>query len=347
MKAINFIFLEKERILRLMLYGALMGFFYSFVEYYLSDVELLPLIIRATVTSSLIFGSIGLLEILMQDSFRKISFLLVSFLKTILYFFIIIFWLTLINGIYESFFLGESFINGVTIYYQYSGMFVNNVLTILFILLLTNVFIQINSLHRKGELISFILGRYHTPTEQERLFLFLDLKSSTMIAEQLGHFRFGAFMQEYYYDISKAVKTTGGQVYDYIGDEIIISWRFGRSENLNQMGHCVNRIREILLSKVEWYQRNFNYVPYFKAGAHGGKVVVLWVGNEKKEILYLGDVLNTTKRIQSECDRLGTDFLISGDLVSLFKEKKFSFEMRDTLRPRGKTGTVELFSVSG
>ncbi|HTM93239.1 MAG TPA: hypothetical protein VL095_12520, partial [Flavisolibacter sp.] len=46
--------------------------------------------------------------------------------------------------------------------------------------------LQINHLLGEGVLWKFISGKYHQPREEERIFMFLDMKSSTTIAEQLG-----------------------------------------------------------------------------------------------------------------------------------------------------------------
>jgi len=51
-----------------------------------------------------------------------------------------------------------------------------------------------------------------------------------------------------------------------------------------------------------YYLSKYGRVPVFKAGIHGGKVMALEVGSVKKELAYLGDIVNTTARIQGECN---------------------------------------------
>jgi len=36
-------------------------------------------------------------------------------------------------------------------------------------------------------LMNLLLGKYHNPSEEDRIFMFLDMKSSTTIAEKIGH----------------------------------------------------------------------------------------------------------------------------------------------------------------
>lgn len=94
------------------------------------------------------------------------------------------------------------------------------------------------------------------------------------------------------------------------------------------------------------YMEKYGYFPTFRAGAHGGKVTVTWVGEIKKEILFIGDVLNTTSRIQETCKRLSKDFLISGQLLRNFKNfDDFTASFEEETKPRGKDEKVKLYSV--
>ena len=86
--------------------------------------------------------------------------------------------------------------------------------------------------------------------------------------------------------------------------------------------------RERLERKSEYYQSTYGVQPEFKAGVNGGSVIVTEVGKYKKEIAYYGDVLNVAARIQSKCNELGKDLLISGSL----KERLASRESGDDLR---------------
>ena len=337
---------EKEFILRLSLYGTTAGLIYAFFENYLKGTPLLPLILRATVLGSLLLFNIAVFEILIRDNFKKKSFFFILLIKSTGYLLMIACWLVIINGISEAVNNDVSFFTGIAYYYKYSGMVVQNMAVLIFIIIFINALVQTNSLHRKGELVSFILGRYHKPIEKSRIFLFVDLKSSTTIAEKLGHIKFGLFLQEYYFDVAKAVRICHGEIYDYVGDEAIISWPMDNKENLKNCLNCIEHLDILLENGKERYLINYGIIPGYRAGAHGGKSVVMWVGEERKEILYLGDVLNTTKRIQTECKTLSVDFLISGELIKCFPEQKeYRFIFMDKLLLKGKEQEVELYSV--
>ena len=184
--------------------------------------------------------------------------------------------------------------------------------------------LQINQLLGEGVLWKFILGKYHRPREEERIFMFLDMKSSTKIAEQLGHVRFYTLLNELFYEISMPVLYTKAEIYQYVGDEVVLTWELKEGlENSN----CLKSFflfRERLAVNAEHYLNDFGVKPEFKAGLHFGKVVSAQIGDLKKEIVYNGDVLNTTARIQDECNKYNRDCLVSGTLMNRLSKKMVS-----------------------
>ena len=93
------------------------------------------------------------------------------------------------------------------------------------------------------------------------------------------------------------------------------------------------------------YINKYGFVPEFRAGLHGGKVLITWIGEVKKEIVYVGDVLNTAARIAEECKKARQDFLLSGDKYDRLDEasaQKCSFY--NQLRLRGKEEEVKIYS---
>jgi len=73
-----------------------------------------------------------------------------------------------------------------------------------------------------GVLWNMLLGKYHQPQEEQRIFMFLDLKSSTTIAEELGHLRFSRFIQDCFYDLNEIVPQFKAEIYQYVGDEAVL-----------------------------------------------------------------------------------------------------------------------------
>ena len=207
-------------------------------------------------------------------------------------------------------------------------------------------FLQINQLLGEGILWKFIRGKYHKPREEERIFMFLDMKSSTTIAEQLGHVRFYTLLNELFHEISQPVLQTKAEIYQYVGDEVVLTWEVKQGLKNSNCLKTFFMFQERLLRNGDNYLKNFGVRPEFKAGLHFGKVVSAQIGDLKREIVYNGDVLNTTARIQDECNKYQRDCLVSGTLMNRLQQMNgFQWERIDTVILRGKETEVELFSV--
>jgi len=207
-------------------------------------------------------------------------------------------------------------------------------------------FLQVNHLLGTGVLWKFIRGKYHRPREEERIFMFLDMRSSTSIAEQLGHVRFYTLLNEIFHEIAEPVLQTKAEIYQYIGDEVVLTWEM--KDGLRD-ANCLKLFflfRDRLARKAEKYFNKYGVRPSFKAGMHTGRVVSAQIGDLKREIVYNGDVLNTAARIQNECNKYQVDCLISGNLANqLMDLRGYCLERLETVTLRGKENTVELFSV--
>jgi len=83
-----------------------------------------------------------------------------------------------------------------------------------------------------------------------------------------------------------------------------------------QCVRCFFLMQRSIEARKYSYLRQYGHYPRFKAGLHCGRVVATWVGKVKRKIVYHGDVLNTTARIQSLCNELGQELLISEDLLT-------------------------------
>jgi adenylate cyclase len=173
----------------------------------------------------------------------------------------------------------------------------------------------INDLVGPGVLFAFVAGRYYHPRLEERALLFIDLRSSTAIAESLGQVRFLAFLNRFVTDLSLAILEGGGEIHKYVGDEVICSWKLAAGSN---EARCIRACFSALDRLVEGgpaYERDFGFRADFRAGLHCGPVVVGELGFVKKEIALIGDTMNTTPRIQDACREANCRVLVSAALL--------------------------------
>jgi len=289
----------------------------------------------------------GLLELFLipkaEIRFRRWSFTRIILFKIFLYttiIYIITVGLAMLVGLFEGRKLSE-----LAGYLTSTGQLVLVVYSLVIYSLFV-FFLQINHLLGKGVLWKFIRGKYHRPHEEERIFMFLDMKSSTTIAERLGHVRFYTLLNELFHEISQPVLQTKAEIYQYVGDEVVLTWEM---EDGLRNSNCLRfffMFQERLIRNSENYFNEFGVKPAFKAGLHFGKVVSAQIGDLKREIVYNGDILNTTSRIQNECNKYKRDCLVSGNLMErLIDTNGYHWERLETVTLRGKETAMELFSV--
>lgn len=341
---------EKTMVRNYILIGAIVGVVFACTEYFIrvktDDPQLfVPLVVRSAILGPLILGSIVTFSLMAENHFNQKTFIYSVIVKSVFYTISTTFWLVLANGIWFAIRGGVPVFEEIVNYLS-DEIYLINLSSIFFVVIGTVSLTQINSLHRKGDLMNFVLGRYNKPRETKRIFCFIDLKGSTTIAEKLGHFAFASFLKDYYSDITEALRKSNAQIYQYVGDEVVLSWSFKNGLANNNMINCFFEMKKTIHAMKQKYLTKYGVYPEFKAGLHGGDVIVTWVGELKKEIVYIGDVLNTTARIQEDCRRLSKDFLISEDLlnsISGLGNIKASFVEETT--PRGRDESIKLYSL--
>jgi adenylate cyclase len=199
----------------------------------------------------------------------------------------------------------------------------------------------------QGTLSNFFLGTYHHPVEEERIFMFLDMKSSTTIAEKLGHVKYFEMLKEYFFDLSGAVIDHAGAIYQYAGDEMIICWKLKDGLKNNDCIECFFAMQRRLEMQTEKYNSKFGVLPAFKAGLHYGTVTTGEIGSLKKEIIFTGDVLNTSARIQGLCNHFDAQLLVSEDLVKvLHLPAIYTVRSVGENLLKGRSKAMELFYIS-
>ena len=196
-----------------------------------------------------------------------------------------------------------------------------------------------------GNINSWMWGMLNKPHEQERIFMFIDLRSSTTIAEKLGHKKFSHLVQDVFNDLA-IVDNYGGEIYQYLGDGAIVSWNLKQGLAENNVLRAFFAVSRLLERRNRYYNRKYGLEPKFKAGAHVGKVMVLQVGQIRRDISYNGDTMNTAARIESKCNEFKISLLISGDLYQQIPDKKaYRFSSVGEIELKGKRKAVEIYGV--
>src|SRR3989454_1479117 len=205
---------------------------------------------------------------------------------------------------------------------------------------------QLDRMLGPGTLMNLLLGRYHRPVAEDRIFMFLDLNDSTAIAARLGPLRFNDFKNDFFHDIAEPVLETRGQIYQYVGDEAVVTWTTERGLRQGNCLRCVFLVSERIHEQKDRYRARYGIVPEFKAGLHGGPVVTAEIGDIKKDIVHSGDTVNTAARVEAQCRPLERRVLVSAALLSQCQvPEELELEDMGERELRGKVEALRLYSV--
>lgn len=197
-----------------------------------------------------------------------------------------------------------------------------------------------------GTFGNWLRGYYYSPKREERIFMFLDMKDSTSLAEQLGDLKFSSLVRDFMQDLTSPVIETLATIDHYVGDEAILTWK---AETGLANARCIQlfyRFAGVLESKREEYMREYGLVPAFKAGVQIGSVVATEVGTLKSEIVYHGDVVNTASRVQGYCSEVGEPLLVTSTVAErLPKLPWLDLHPIGDVRLKGKAESVGLVGV--
>lgn len=214
------------------------------------------------------------------------------------------------------------------------------------VVLLGLFFVQVADKFGQGVLMSFLLGRYHRPKEEDRIFMFIDLTSSTTYAESLGHLRYSELIQDCFFDLTDVVVKTHAIVYQYVGDEVVLTWDI---ESGVEHANCLRSFFDFdraIQARKDHYLSHYGMLPVFKAGINAGIVTAVEVGEIKKELAYHGDVLNTASRIQGKCNELGSRVLVSETFRKKMGEPQgFAFDLVGQVELKGKRHPVNVYDA--
>ena len=180
----------------------------------------------AAFTMGLFLGlSFGIFELFTPKKLtlrlKKMPFILLIVVKATIYTILVVLVTSIIGFI-------SGLIMGLKIEQFWQSMFDRGqfitIITTLFCYMIIIFFLQLSRIMGNGVLAKFLSGKYHKPVEEERIFMFLDLKSSTTIAEKIGHKKFYGMLNNFFGLITEPVLQTRAEIYQYVGDEIVFTW---------------------------------------------------------------------------------------------------------------------------
>lgn len=299
-----------------------------------------------------IAGCLGgsLIVFILKEKLRTNSYLSFISIMGLVFFIIILILNTMISLIfyYRDHSSSDSMLDDFVSQFLLDPYAMRNIITWLLVGFVTVTMLQVSDKYGPGVFSKFILGKYYHPQEEERIFMFLDLNGSTQLAEKLGNIKFFKLLSSFYTDITDSILVSRGEIYQYVGDEIVVTWSLKDGLKDANCLHCFFRIEQAIHEQVAHYQQSYGVTPTFMAGLHLGKVIVGEIGIIKKDIVYSGDVLNTTARVLEVGKKNRQKLIITQPLYQRLQEhkEKFIYSALGQVRLRGKNTHLELWTVS-
>jgi adenylate cyclase len=293
---------------------------------------------RGALTGAMIAGILTSFDAFVMNGplgapLRRTPFAVHIAIKTIIYLGVILFGLEFGSSLFPA--PGDNGIESGDVLFSLAAAFV-------FVFIL-----DVNSLLGQNVLINFIIGRYYAPRLESRVFLLIDMVGSTGFAERLGPLAFHRLVKRFIDDLTQPIVAARGEIHRYIGDELIATWKI--EEGITD-GRCITACFaaiDQLARRASDYEREFGAAVTVRVGLHCGPVVTGEMGSVKREIVFLGDTVNTAARIQELCRQTGDRVLASADLIDrLDLPAGIAKRSLGDLRLRGKGADLALYALT-
>jgi adenylate cyclase len=209
-----------------------------------------------------------------------------------------------------------------------------------------NLALALSNIIGPRPLLNFVTGRYHSPVEESRFVLFVDIAGSTGLAERLGGIAIHRFLDRTFRLLTLAVVDYRGEVLDYVGDEMIVTWQErGGTVDCRPL-HCFLAMRDELSRASIQFEREFGAAPRIRGSLHFGPVIVGEIGDVKRAIVFNGDVMNTAARLEELSRNVDGGFLASRAAMERFASRP-PFAVRDLgrLAIRGRADGIDVVGI--
>lgn len=214
------------------------------------------------------------------------------------------------------------------------------------------------------QFVTSVLGRYVSPDvarvvardlslvrpERRQVTIFFsDIEGFTRLSEQLSPERLVALLNDYFTEMARVVRSTGGQVDKYIGDAVMAFW--GAPVRMERHAHGACRaaldMRAVLLERQPDWERTYGHRLRFRAGINTGEVLVGDMGSDlKSNYTVIGDAVNLASRLEGANKAYGTTILV-GDSTAQLAQDAYVFREVDRVRVKGKTVASRVHELVG
>ena len=216
---------------------------------------------------------------------------------------------------------------------------------------------------RERELVKETFGKYVSPEIRDEILggripldgqlrevtiLFADLRDFTPWVEKSDPRQVVRDLNSYFTEMEAAIRSHGGLVLQYIGDEIEAVFGAPVADPAHA-AHAVRTALEMRRRLAVWNaaRRAAGDTPLRHGiGIHTGPVIAGNIGSaERLSYTLVGDAVNLASRLQSLTKNLGCDILVSAD-TRRHLDGDFALTPLPAVRVKGKSKEVEVFRLT-
>ena len=214
------------------------------------------------------------------------------------------------------------------------------------ITVITVLVLRVISFLGARNILYLLIGRYQRPVFEKRIFLFIDLKDSTSITESLGPKRAREFISRFLFDISKPITDRRGDIYKFMGDGVIAIWHWDDALTRTNVIAAVVDAASALKNRAAAYEREFDRVPEFRAGIHGGEVIVSEQGDLRRAIEFNGDNINIAARMEQKAKDHNLLVVISETIARELEARDIALKLVGEEQVKGISKPIGLFTLA-
>jgi class 3 adenylate cyclase len=172
-----------------------------------------------------------------------------------------------------------------------------------------------------GKNIFYLLvGKYHRPVWERKIFMFLDINGSTKLVDSLGPEKTNLLFGKFMFDASKPIVDNGGEIYRYQGDGFVATWNWEAGMNPAGIFQAVDDLYATVKREREEYEKSYGVCPDFRVGIHGGEIITCEEGDIRRNIAFYGDTINIAARMETKAKEAGVDCVVTSDVAKLFRD---------------------------
>jgi class 3 adenylate cyclase len=190
----------------------------------------------------------------------------------------------------------------------------------LLVALLGVIVIRVVSFIGSKNIFYLLIGKYHRPVWERKVFMFLDIKGSTNLVDTLGPEKSKLLFGKFMFDASKPITDNGGEIYRYQGDGFVATWNWEVGLTPDGIFQAVDDLYATVERERAEYEKSFGVCPDFRAGIHGGEIITCEEGDIRRNIAFYGDTINIAARMETKAKEAGVDCVVTSDVAKLFRD---------------------------